>query len=362
MSDDTVREIWSDDDLDLALRTLRSDVDTDTAVLARSRTELITAAGGTPAEPAAPGRNRSRRWPWLAAACATAVALVASLLLVRLDQPEPNAVAADLNVVADLVVDRVAVSDEPVPAGRYRYIATHAWWMSTAVLPHDSFSYLEERVIETWVPADERQEWLRRDTVTGERKWIDGTEEEAKAAGVSFDRPPKAPELRAPCGDFHAENDGRAPCTQEGGWQEPDAEFMAELPRDQEELYHRLRDDTDGRGPDPDLEMLVYVADLLRSGLVPADLRAALYRTLGLVPGLEVTEKVANLDGHEGVAYGISAAGVRHDIIIDPATGRFLGEREITEEGYQGVPAGTVVSYTSVTTAVVEDLGDVPAG
>ena len=85
------------------------------------------------------------------------------------------------------------------------------------------------------------------------------------------------------------------------------------------------------------------MADLLRSGLVPADLRAALYRVLGKVPGLEITEQVANLDGKKGTAYGISDDGTRHDVIIDPATGQFIGERQITDEGFEGIPAGTVI-------------------
>ena len=43
-------------------------------------------------------------------------------------------------------------------------------------------------------------------------------------------------------------------------------------------------------GSSVDGEVIVYVADVLRSGLVPADLRAALFQVLKAVPGADVTE------------------------------------------------------------------------
>mgnify|MGYP002653824162 CR=1 FL=1 len=45
---------------------------------------------------------------------------------------------------------------------------------------------------------------------------------------------------------------------------------------------------------------------------------------------------------------------------IDPATGAFIGEREVALEDIDEVPAGTVMSSTSLTTAVVDSLGATP--
>jgi hypothetical protein len=273
---------------------------------------------------------------------------------VQLHQNVPSAAGDQLTIAAD----RIASVDEPLGPGDYRYIATHAWWMSTM----DKYSYLAENVLETWVPADQTQEWMWRRDVTGARKWVAGTEAEARADGYDIDEPswPEG-EWRAPCGDWFASEEGREPCTQRGSWGTPNAEFLAALPRDPDKLYARMRSDTRGQGSDRDLEMVVCAADILRSGLVPADLRAALYRALAKVPDLQITEQVANLDGRKGTAYGISAKGQRHDIIIDPTTGQFIGEREITEDAFDDVPAGTVMSYTSVSTAVVSGMGVEPA-
>ncbi|MFC4854375.1 CU044_5270 family protein [Actinophytocola glycyrrhizae] len=352
---DNVRDMWSEDELDRALAALRPEEDADDRAFHRTKAELMVTAGGRePVRAPEPGRpGRRRRWAWWVASAGTVAAMVASVLVVQtvqLGDTIPNAAADQLNSAAG----KISAVDEPVAPGQYRYIATHAWWMASV----DEYAYLAENLLETWVPADEKQDWLWRRDVTGARKWVSGTEAEARAAGFPVDESgwPEG-EWRAPCGDWFAVAEGREPCAAEGSWQVPNAEFLAALPRDADTLHDRLRADTAGRGRDPDLEMVVYVADVLRTGRVPADLRAALYRALAKVPTLEITEQVANLDGVAGTAYGISADGSRHDIIVDRETGQFIGERQVTEEGYDNVPAGTVTSYTSVTTAVVPAMG-----
>jgi hypothetical protein len=353
MPEENVRAMWSEDELDRALAALRTGESPDDQAFHRAKAELLVSAGApAPEEPPAPSR---RRWGWWAAA-GTMAAVVASLLVVqtvRTDNRVPDTVAVrQLNLAAD----RINAVDEPLGPGEYRYISTHAWWMSTAY----EYSYLAENLLETWVPADETQEWLWRRDVTGARKWLAGTEPEAQAANIPLeDMGWPEGEWQAPCGDWFAEEEQRKPCSIRGSWQSPNAEFMASLPREPEELYDRLRDDVGDRG---EAHMVIYVADILRSGLVPADLRAALYRVLARVPGLEITEQVANLDGAKGTAYGISQDGIRHEVIIDPATGQFIGERQITEKGFAGIPAGTVIDYTSVTTAVVPGMGVRPTG
>jgi hypothetical protein len=354
--EDNVRDIWSEEELDRALAALRPVEEPDDRTFRRAKAELLVAAGGRePApEPGSAPPPRRRRWAWLAASAGTVAAVVASVLVVQtvqFDDAMPSAAAVrQLNSAAA----RIEAVDEPLAPGQYRYIATHAWWMASM----DEYSYLAENLMETWVPADVTQEWLWRRDVTGARKWVAGSEEEARKAGFPIDEAgwPEG-EWRAPCGDWFAEDEGREPCATPGSWQVPNEEFLASLPRDTQALYDRLRTDTEGRGQDPDLEMVVYVADVLRTGQVPADLRAALYRALAKVPNLEITEQVANLDGVEGTAFGISAKGMRHDVIVDPKTGQFIGERQVTEEGFENIPAGTVMEYTSVTTAVVAAMG-----
>jgi hypothetical protein len=210
---------------------------------------------------------------------------------------------------------------------------------------------------EVWVPADRGAEWLRRETDTGERTWLVGTEADGRAAGLGFIPPPT--ELRGRCGDWYPEP-GRDSCARLGDWQEPTDAFVAEMPRDPRALFDLLRKQTMGRGNDPDLEILVYVTDALRGGLLPADLRAALYRALALLPELTITERTATLDGRTGTALGITAAGRTEEIVIDPRTGDFLGERARLTEPMDGMRPGTVTRSTSITYGISPAAGAPP--
>jgi hypothetical protein len=359
---DNVRQMWSEDELDAALDTFRSDVDTDDQALALARARLLSAAGAPAAQSSGstPAAGARRHWTWWTAAAATVLALVAGLVFLPSgNEPVASAVARELNSAAD----KISSSDEPVGAGQYRYVATHAWYLQTDVPSEgEEFSYFEEHLVETWVPGDWRQEWLRRESLTGRRQWIEGTEAEAKAAGM---RPPPArmSESRARCGGFSAALEGADPCAP-GSWDQVTVGFTASLPRDPQVLYDALRDYEAAEHEDGDrsFRMLSHAAELLHTGLVPADLRAALYRMLGKVPGLRITEKVANLDGREGIAFGVARGDQRLDVIIDPATGQYIGEREVALTGHGGVPAGTDLEYTSVEVAGVDRPGDRPAG
>ena len=99
------------------------------------------------------------------------------------------------------------------------------------------------------------------------------------------------------------------------------------------------------------------IADTLRSGVIPADLRAALYQAAALVPGVTVVDRESTLDGKTGISLGMEAHyyPARKEITIDPETGLVIAEREILLEDSQGIPAGTASAWTAVTTSVVDE-------
>ncbi|GAA1340258.1 CU044_5270 family protein [Saccharothrix algeriensis] len=364
MSDDNILRIWTDDELDAALDALNADTRTDERVIAGARVALIAATGEqgeTEVTTTREARRRRSGWRWLAGAAAVAV-LVAGGQVVQTVSFGRNPAPAGAEAVATL--DRAATSsigvlDEEVGPGQYRYVATRAWWMASA---HGGegrdFARLAENVLETWAPANPRDEWLLRRDVTGNQRWVVGTEEQARAAGVSTDGGWPEGEWRAPCGDFYA----RSPeqwCTDRGSWQNPTPEWQAGLPTDPDALFERLAADAPG---DSDAELLVYAADALRSGLVRKDVRANIYKALAKLPGLQVTEQQANLDGRTGTALGVDDGKERQDIIIDPETGQFIGERQVAGADMDLFKAGTVLAFTSVTTGVVDTIGAKPAG
>lgn len=143
-----------------------------------------------------------------------------------------------------------------------------------------------------------------------------------------------------------------------GGWQTPNPAFLAELPRDVDQLRDRLYADVQGHGRSPDGEVVVYVADVLRSGIVPADLRAALLRVIKTVPDVDVTSQAVTLQGRKGLGIARTEPldGTRQEIIVDPQSGLLIGERTVAVEGTSAVTAGTVITETSVQTEVVKDI------
>ncbi|BAL89688.1 hypothetical protein AMIS_44680 [Actinoplanes missouriensis 431] len=321
------------DELDVALNDLYPVPAGDSEALGRVRARVLAAAQEQPVA-------RRRRWPHLSLAAAAAVLSVAVVaVVVRGDTSEVAMVevAQTLNTAADA---QIRTRDEPVPDGWYRYISTHS--LSTGYSP--GAAVLVGTRDERWVPADPAGEWFMLRTDTGERTRLLGTEKQAAEAGLGVRSDPER--LSGRCGAFYPDSGDL--CTAAGNWQGPTTRFIAGLPRDPRRLYDRLRTDAEGRGQDPDQEVLVYAADALRSGLLPADLRAALYRALAYLPTLEITERTATLDGRTGTALGVTAAGEQREIVIDPATGTFIGERQRLAEDRDGIPAGTVIGSSAV--------------
>lgn len=66
--------------------------------------------------------------------------------------------------------------------------------------------------------------------------------------------------------------------------------------------------------------------------------------------------------GRVGVAMGVDdpAYPTRDDIIIDPATGQYLGERTVRSRTEGGIEAGTVTEFSAVATSVTDRLGAQP--
>ncbi|QFU92702.1 CU044_5270 family protein [Amycolatopsis sp. YIM 10] len=345
----------NDTELDGLLRQVRADVHTDEDVIARGRAKVLAAAAeveGVPvlkAKSAAP--QRKKRSMWLAAAAAAVViAGAAGTQLLSVDEAKVDpASAAILHRAA-----QAPGTDVPLAPGQFRYVETHAWTLSRS--EEKNLTYRTESVTREWVPADERQEWLLRKEYTGNREFLTGDERDAGpeiAAENAADE-----DMRGPCGDYSTPT-GRTPCA--ASWQHPTAEWMAGLPRDPVKLEERLRADLadNDRG---EVRVFDYASDLLRTGRVPADLRSALYRVLATVPGIRQTDNTATLDGRVGTALGIEDDDSRHDIVIDPETGQFIGERNVLiEDNDAGLKAGTVLKSSSVSTATAAEIGVVPS-
>jgi len=258
----------------------------------------------------------------------------------------------------------VAVADPPVTSSQYRYVETHAWWLGTFGLHH----YLSEQRLRQWVPAHPDRDWVLERELTGAHTWLTGSAAAARDEGFDLSALVPTGRFRAPHGEFDATardelahrelgrcTPGRRP--PRGNWQSPTLQFFQRLPRDPATLLGRLRADNPGSWFSP----FTAAVTALRTGLVPAELRGALYRALTGLPGVSVAEHVYNIDGQDCLALVHEAGRTRTELMIDPVHGQFAGERDtLRADSRSGLRSGTVISTTAVRVAVVDRAGARP--
>jgi hypothetical protein len=256
------------------------------------------------------------------------------------------------------MIDSAATAtDEPLGPDQYLYIATRAWWMATHSSPPHRYSYLAEVTSHIWVPSDQQKDWLMDRQLTGRRVWVQGSEEQAAQVGVQISEAWPTGRWRAPYGDFFAASAGQ-PSPRVGSWQIPTPEFLAALPRDPRQLLNHLQADSPNDEPGYN-GAFAYAADALRTGLVPADLRAALYRALLMLPTTKLT---APTDAEKGQDISLSSddGHSRTEIFITSANGQFAGERSTVTRDTGDLKAGTVTQSTTVTITTVDSIGQMP--
>lgn len=302
------------------------------------------------------------RWKRVRVAALVAGALAIAIVVPTLWTDGPTGAspaAADVLQAAARVAEkqpRVAA-----PADGYRYTRSESAYRAhvdacslpsgpgecPAPPPDDwGFSVLVPRIREIWIAPD----GSGRLRVRSAQPEFYGPEDEAEwnAAGQpSFDGPGTTDESFGP---------GELSYTD-----------FSEYSTDPDELYDQIRSRAEGYGPSTDAEMFVLVGDLLRETLAPPDLRAALYRVAARIPGVELVGEVTDQAGREGIAVARTSDDfdylARNELIFDPDTSEFLGEREVLLERVDWADAepGTVIGYAVyLNSGVVETTSDRP--
>ncbi|CAI3803956.1 hypothetical protein NKCBBBOE_03478 [Pseudarthrobacter sp. MM222] len=296
-----------------------------------------------------------RRIVMASAAAAFLVGVIVAADVILPDRPGATAEAAEvLNKAAGAAI---RTSDPVVGPDQYLKIDTASVYGSSAVGADGSqLSWLEKTGGQVYVPADREGEWVwnREDRVP-----LESSSEAAKAAAAQIrklqaaSRPPEGQPplvgiLRAPRGAFYGNEQTVIRGTP--------LKEASSLPGDPRALLDIIYERTKDSGKSPEIEAFVTIADGLRSGVITADMRAALYKAAALITGVTVVDKQATVDERTGIAIGIPSpdGGSRQEIIIDPTSGLVIGERAVLQRDYPDAPAGTVVSWTSVRTSVVD--------
>lgn len=264
----------------------------------------------------------------------------------------PGATAEAAELLDHAAVETIHTADPVVHPGQYLAITTDYVSLSSYGSGDTQLRWLRQGTDTTYIPADRNDEW---------------TLVRSPAEPVDYFSPAAKKQALTDYASALAQYDGRDELIRgrAGNFYgtPADAVGFADLPRDPRVLLNRIYRTTLGKGQSPDGEALVWIADELRTGIVPADLRAALYRAAALIPGVTIVEKETVLDGRTGVAVGRvePSTGVRQEIVIDPRTGLLIGERSVATRAVDGIPAGKVTGSTAVTTTVVDKAPSGPA-
>ena len=289
MTDDNIRQIWSDAELDAALDELHHDVGDDDG-LAFARASLLAAAGAEPEEAPKPQRSGSWRWIAVAAAVVTLVggfAVTAEVLTPGAPDPvHPAATAPDL--------------DRPLAPGEYHYSRQEYWY---PVGNSFEVAYIQQKV-ELWVPADPAGMWRRRTGMTGRVVGRLTDEDRAKIApmsGADVDE-------YGPGGVFPNVSGGTLP------WPAPDARSLEALTPDETALSNHLFGTSRYPG-----EQLRQAASALTPGLPAKNVRVALCKTLANLGGIQAfPDTVRAPDGRQSLAF--LATSTQDTLYVDPTT------------------------------------------
>jgi RNA polymerase sigma-70 factor (ECF subfamily) len=344
------------DELQL-LREMRSDVGTPPqATLARGRDKLLTRI-----DPNVQTAKQPRRWQTVTRRVGFASAAAALLVgaLVALDvigtNPKPGATAEAAEILDSAAAATIKTSDPAVKPGQYLKVDTKAVYSSSvAKADGTTVSWLDSTGGQVYIPADMAGEWVwnREPRVPTTFFGVESKAEAQRHTAATKTDDAAGPQLegvlRGKAGDFYGHPQQILGTPLLGA--------IKTLPREPQQLLDLIYDKTRGKGPSPESEALTTIASSLRTGVIPADLRAAMYKAAALIPGVVVADKQATLDGRRGVALGVSWAEgkFREDIIVDPATGLLIGERTMYLVAESGIPANTAASWTAVKTSVVD--------
>lgn len=195
--------------------------------------------------------------------------------------------------------------------------------------------WLQSQDRQLYVPADRKAQWVMNFEPSRPVSYF-GEATEATVLEIEA----RTPKGRTEYGDLRRVH---------SPWSD---EELAALPLEPGKLLETIRNE----GNSADDQAFTWISDRLRTGVIPAQLRASFYRAAALIPGVTLVDRQAALDGRTGIAIGLvdHRDNNRREMIVDPGNGQFIGERVVDLDGYGTIPPRTATAWTAVKTSVVD--------
>lgn len=330
------------------LRSIRDEEVADPAAIRAGRQVLSRHLEQTDLTETAAGSQRARRLSSAVLLVAAAVTVAVMVAFVGGRSGTESAAAA---VFHDAAKTTITTSDPVVADGQYLKVATTGVYAAGTSQPNGGLvTYLTSSDGQVYIPSDRGGEWV----------WVRDAEKAVQTFGPASERAAAADAVDRSPGEYLTAAGGAF----YGNPVSPSPAELAALPQEPGALLDRIYALSGGntRETSKEAEALGWIADTLRTGLVDADLRAALYEAAAEIPGVEVVDRAATLDGRSGIAVGhTDDGGVRQDLIIDPKTGLLIGERRVVTgraAATWAVPEGIAIEWTAIRTTVVDTVPD----
>jgi hypothetical protein len=297
--------------------------------------------------PAAVSRRRGpRRRPWTLAIAAGALACTAAVAIAVLTGVDDVSLAPP-PATAKAALERAASAAEeqpepPLAVGEYVYVRERSAYLgTTAGDAAAGWSVLAPSERETWTNRDGGGRIVvhpstGRPTFPGPRD-----RERWEAAGRPDLNPGPsrgAHVMRMPAHGYTT------------GSRQISYEQLSALPSDGEAMYRKLVELAADAGPSPDQEAFTIIGDLLRSGPVPAHVRAGLYRAAGHIKGVRYAGAARDELGRAGLAVELRESETVRRLVFDPDTSQLLVEQErlLRRQPYVDADPGFVTGYRLV--------------
>ena len=140
----------------------------------------------------------------------------------------------------------------------------------------------------------------------------------------------------------------------------PQPAYLTGLPTSAPAMLAYLYRNSQGQNP-PAVQAFITAGDLIREAYVRPAALAALFAAVAQIPGVSVAEHAVNAAGQQGVAVQQTFHGISHQLIFNPRTHDFIGERQVAVSASSGLSVGTVLDSTAILRlAVADQAGQLP--
>jgi hypothetical protein len=310
----------------------------------------------------APAPRPRRRWTAVvvAAAAAAGLAVVALPHAFRGHELGASPAAAALNRAAEAAVS----SSASTPAGRYAYSRARTLWSATSA-DDPPYTVLISRTVETWLAADGSglvREGPGKLVFPGPRdraRWLAAGAPAPAGRGGDQRYRPHAPQLAALA--------QRNPDDLDAAQLDALMNAPAALPTDPVRLERLVR--AYAKTKDPPLASMMFnqLTELAGESWGSAELRAAAYRALAHVDGVELAGEARDPLGRRGVGL-VAPVGytdeIRSRLIVDPHSGDVLTTETVLArraDWIDAAPGDVIGQVVYVDSGWVDELGRRPS-